>query len=193
MTKTFSFGGFSSGQVFQLGYVVPDVDASMRFYAEQLGIGPFSCSRGFRAPDGWYRGATDMPELTIAQAYAGHFVVELIQQHDDTPSVYKEFIERCGYGLHHYGIAVAHEDYDRMLERYYANGYADVFTDNLPGGTRIRYIGPGSVDDIVKTRSETGVGYFESVEVLENQEKMFSRLCEAHRHWDGQTLLLERG
>jgi len=190
MTKTFSFGGITSGQIFQLGFVVPDVDASMRFYAEQLRIGPFSCSRGFKAPDGWYRGATDMPELTLAQAYTGSIFVEFIQQHDDTPSVYKEFIEKCGYGLHHYGIAVATEEYDQMLEHYYSRGFENVFTDNLPGGTRIRYIGPKNIEDIEKTRNEAGAGYFECVEVLENQEKMFSRLCEAARQWDGKTITL---
>lgn len=195
MAKMFSFGGFTiaSGQIFQLGYVVPDVDAAMRFYTEKLHIGPFSCSRGFRAPDGWYRGLTGMPELTLSQAYTGQIVVELIQQHDDTPSVYKEYIEKCGYGLHHYGIAVATEEYDQTLEHFYSKGFVDVFTDNLPGGTRIRYIGPKNVEDIVKTRNEAGAGYFECVEVLENQEKMFSRLCEAYQHWDGKTIELGRG
>lgn len=190
MAKTFSFGGITSGQIFQLGFIVPDVDASMRFYAEKLRVGPFSCNRGFKAPDGWYRGKTEMPELTLAQAYTGRVVVELIQQHDDTPSVYQEFIRRCGYGLHHYGIAVATEDYEQTLQHYYSCGFADVFTDNLPGGTRIRYIGPKKEEDIEKTRNEAGAGYFECVEILENQEKMFSRLCEAHQNWDGKTILL---
>ena len=192
MAKTFSFGGIASGQIFQLGFVVPDVDASMRFYAEKFRVGPFSCSRGFKAPDGWYRGKTDMPELTLAQAYNGRLVVELIQQHDDTPSVYKEFIDRCGFGLHHYGIAVATEEYEQTLEHYYAGGFADVFTDNLPGGTRIRYIGPKREEEIEKTRNETGVGYFECVEIRENQENFFSSLIEAARNWDGKTLLLNR-
>ncbi|MDR0468914.1 MAG: VOC family protein [Peptococcaceae bacterium] len=192
MAKTFSFGNIVSGQIFQLGFVVPDIDASMLFYTEKLHIGPFSCSRGFMAPDGWYRGKTDMPKLTLAQAYSGHVFIELIQQHDDTPSVYKEFIDKCGYGLHHYGIAVATEQYDETLKFYYARGLQDVFTDNLPGGTRIRYLGPKNIDDIEKTRNEAGAGYFECVEVLENQEKMFSRLCEAAVHWDGKTVLLNR-
>ena len=192
MKKTFTFGGVASGQIFQLGYVVPDADASMRFYAGKLHIGPFTVSRGFKAPDGWYRGKTDMPELTLVQAYTGQFVVEFIQQHDDTPSVYKEFIDRCGYGLHHYGIAVATEDYDKTLEHYYSQGLVDVFTDNLPGGTRIRYLGPKSESDIVALRNETGAAYFECVEVLEAQEKMFSSLCEAYRQWDGKTMELAR-
>ena len=123
MARTFSFGGVASGQIFQLGYIVPDVDASIRFCAEALGIGPFTCSRGFKAPDGWYRGSTEMPELTIAHAYSGRLFFEYIQQHDDTPSVYKEYIEKYGYGLHHFGIAVAPEDYDATLERYYGLGF----------------------------------------------------------------------
>ena len=105
--RTFSFGGFTSGQVFQLGIVIPDADASIRFYAEALRIVPFTCMRGFKAPDGLYRGQTDMPELTIAYTYTGRLFVEFIQQHDNTPSVYKEFIDNHGYGLHHLGIAVA--------------------------------------------------------------------------------------
>lgn len=57
---------------------------------------------------------------------------------------------------------------------------------------RIRYLGPKNVGDIGKVRGETGAGYFECVEILENQEKMFSRLCDAHNRWDGKDILLER-
>jgi len=189
MDRTFSFGNVESGQIFQLGFIVPDVDASMRFYAEALRIGPFKCSRGVRAPDGWYRGGADMPVVTIAHAYTGRLFIELISQHDDTPSVYKEFIERHGYGLHHYGLAIAPEDYDATLERYYRLGFEDIFTDNLPGGTRIRYLGPGSGDALEKLHSVMGVGYLECVEVQPNQEKMFKSIIESYLSWDGTTLL----
>jgi len=192
MANSFLFGNVQSGQIFQIGFVVPDVDAAMRFYAEVMRIGPFSCSRGFRAPDGWYRGSTDMPELTLAQAFTGSYYVEFIQQHDDTPSVYKEFIEKHGFGIHHYGIAIATEEYDKARERYFSLGFEDVFTDNLPGGTRIRYMGPKGEDALEKLRNETGVCYYECVEVLENQVSMFSRLAEAYRQWDGKEIILPR-
>ena len=193
MAKVFSFGGFTSGQVFQLGFIVPDVDASMRFYAETLGVGPFTCSRGFKAPDGWYRGSGDMPELSIAHAYNGHLFIEFIQQHDDTPSVYKEFIDSYGYGLHHMGLAIAPEDYDATLERYYGDGFENIFTDNLPGGVRIRYIGPKTKEGLAELRSKTGVCYYECVELHEGEQVFFKSMADAFANWDGVTLLRERG
>ena len=188
MARTFTFGGVSSGQIFQLGFVVPDADASMRFCTETLRIGPFTCSRGFKAPDGWFRGSLDMPELTIAHVYSGRLFIEFIQQHDDVPSVYKEFTEKYGYGLHHYGIAVAPEDYDMTLEHYYNSGYEDVFTDTLPGNTRIRYIGPKGEDALDELRNKTGVCYLECVEVHPSEEAFFAKMYEASLNWDGKTI-----
>ena len=192
MARTFSFGGVASGQIFQLGYIVPDVDASIRFCTEALGIGPFTCSRGFKAPDGWYRGSSDMPELTIAHAYSGRLFFEYIQQHDDTPSVYKEHIDKYGYGLHHFGIAVAPEEFDATLERYYSLGFEDIFTDQLPGDVRIRYIGPKSEAALDKLRNETGACYLECVEVKAVEESFFSGMIDAAMAWDGKTLFRER-
>ena len=192
MARTFSFGGISGGQLFQLGFIVPDVDASMRFYAETMSIGPFTCGRGFKAPDGWYRGSTDMPELTIAHAYSGHLFIELIQQHDDTPSVYKEHTEKYGFGLHHYGIAVAPENYDETLERYYSLGFEDIFTDRLPGDVRIRYIGPKGEQALDEMKRAAGVCYLECVEVKPGEEASFSGMVEASLNWDGTTLTRAR-
>jgi len=192
MAKTFSFGGVASGQIFQLGLIVPDADASIRFFAETLKIGPFTCRRGFKAPAGWYRGSTEMPELTIAHAFTGRLFIEVIQQHDDVPSVYKEFITKYGYGYHHYGIAVAPEEYDETLERYYSSGFEDVFTDRLPSGTRIRYLGLKGEEAMERMRNEAGVCYFECVEVLESEEKFFTSMYEASLNWDGKTLFRER-
>ena len=192
MTKTFSFGDVKSGQIFQLGMVVPDVDNAINFYAKVLGIGPFTCSRGFKAPKGWYRGNTDMPELSIAHAHNGSLFIEFIRQHDDTPSVYKEFIDKHGFGLHHFGLAIAPEDYDNTLERYYNQGFEDIFTDVLPGGTRIKYIGPKNEVALEKLRNETGVSYLECVEVLNNEEAFFTSMYDAAKNWDGKTIFRER-
>lgn len=189
MKRTFSFGG-TSGQIAQLGIVVADVDAAMRFCAEHLHFGPFICWRNFRAPDGLYRGSKDMPKLTLAQVYAGRFFIEFIQQHDDTPSVYTEFIEKHGYGLHHYGLAVAHEDYDATLEHYFNNGFEVVFSDTLPGNVRIRYLAPKDVAALEKLRNETGVSYVELIEMLEDNEASFADMVEASLNWDGKTVFL---
>ena len=193
MKRTFSIGGetVNNGQIIQLGIVVPDVDAAMDFYARNLRVGPFTCMRGFRAPDGWYRGGNEMPVLTLAHAYTGRLFVEIIQQHDETPSVYKEFIDKHGYGLHHYGIAIAPEDYDSALEHYYNIGFEDVFTDTFYGGVRIRYLGPKGEAALEKLRNESGAGYIECIDMTEYQEAFFAGMVEASLNWDGKTVCLE--
>ena len=133
-----------------------------------------------------------MPELSIAHAYSGRLFIELIQQHDDTPSVYKEHLDKLGYGLHHFGIAVAPEEYDKTLEHYYSLGFENVFTDQLPGDVRIRYIGPKSTDSLEKLREKAGVCYFECVEVKDSEAAFFSGMIEAAENWDGTTLLRAR-
>jgi hypothetical protein len=160
----------------------------MQFYAQNLGIAPFTCRREFKAPDGWYRGSTEMPRLTLAHGYSGKIFIELIQQHCNTPSVYREHIDRFGYGLHHFGLAIASEDYDAALAKYYEQGFEDVFTDNLPGGVRIRYLGLKDPEAMKKMVQETGVGYFECVEMKKSEESFFGSMIEAAENWDGKTI-----
>jgi len=176
------------GKIHQLGIVVPDIEAAMSFCAQQLGIGPFTYIRGFKAPDGWYRGSTEMPALSMGHGYTGKFFLELIQQHDDTPSVYKEHIEKYGYGLHHYGIAAAPDAYDGILEGYFAQGFENVFTDTLPSGARIRYVAPKDPAGAEALRLETGVGYLECIEMVDGEVEFFGSISDAAAHWDGKTV-----
>jgi len=40
-------------------------------------------------------------------SFAGHVMIELIEQHNDVPSVYRNIAEKRGYGFHHWGVATA--------------------------------------------------------------------------------------
>ena len=189
--KTFAFGAVS-GQIFQVGIVVKDVDAGMKFYAENLNIGPFFISRQFMAPAGSYRGGDKNPLLSIAHAHTGKLFVELIQQRDSTPSVYTEYMDKYGYGMHHYGIAIAPEDYDRFVGDFYAKGFEDVFTDQLPSGARIRYIAPKGAPAMENLKVTTGASYLECVEVVPDEEAFFTGMRDTALNWDGKTVYIER-
>ena len=70
------------GDLRQLGYVVRDVEAAMRYWIEANGVGPgFYIERvplaAFSYRD---KPATEMPEMAIALAFSGSAQVELIQQ-----------------------------------------------------------------------------------------------------------------
>ena len=181
--------GIEKGKIFQLGFLVKNVDEAMAFYVSTLNIGPFVCNRGFIAAEGCYRGSADSPTLTIAHAFSGSLFIELIEQHTDTPSVYTEFFDKHSYGLHHFGIAIAPEIYTETVDSFYQNGFEDVFTDRAPTGAQIHYIAPRGENAMEKMRISLGAGYLECVEVLESTEEFFTDIKHAASEWDGKTII----
>ena len=91
----------------QIAIVVPDLEAAMRTYVHDYGIGPWEIY-GFD-PDN----VADMREngqpversWRLAIAQVGQVQWELIEPLDDE-SVYARFLAETGGGLHHVGVAV---------------------------------------------------------------------------------------
>src|SRR5580704_11223494 len=89
------------GGIIQCAYVVADIEASIRDFTRRLRVGPWFVSEPFRPPEGLHRGEPTLFRITLAIALAGHLLIELIQQHDEFPSVYREMMLTRGYGFHH--------------------------------------------------------------------------------------------
>jgi len=89
------------GEVRQVGCIVRDVGRAMSFWTDTLGVGPFFVlERVF--DDYFYRGrAMRGPKVTLAFANSGEIQIELIQQHDQTPSAYREFMSAGREGVQH--------------------------------------------------------------------------------------------
>jgi hypothetical protein len=96
-------------------------------------------------------------------------MIELIQQHDDSPSV---FTER-GHGFHHWAIGT--HDVDSEIRRFAGHGYPVAFEDRVPSGARIVY---------VDATAELP-GMIEIIEMNEGQEAMYARFRQAAAAWDG--------
>src|SRR5258708_7696032 len=77
-----------------------------------------------------YRGGESRADVALAMGFSGHMNIELIQPHNDTPSVYQELIDRSGYGFHHWGVATS--NFDRDLEKYRAAGHEVAFLCAVP-------------------------------------------------------------
>ena len=75
--------------IFQMAYVVEDIEAGMQRWIEQLGVGPWYLLEHFTGERATYRGAPAEADVALAMAYAGHMLVELIAPNDDKPSVYR--------------------------------------------------------------------------------------------------------
>lgn len=103
MDKT-GFLGYSVGQI---GYVVENVDATIKNYYEKLGIGDWHIYT-YGAPLLKFMNYCGKPityKSRIALGYFGETRVEFIQNIEGH-TIYSDFIEKHGYGVQHLGIYV---------------------------------------------------------------------------------------
>lgn len=103
------------GPVRQMGYVVHDIESAMRHWTQTMHIGPFYYVDRVPFMDFLYHGEMQRPEVSIALTYSGNVQIELIQQHDHTPSTYQAFTAAGYDGLHHLGYFS--ERFDCDLQR----------------------------------------------------------------------------
>jgi hypothetical protein len=153
------------GPIWQLGYVVADVEGAMQGWLAQ-GVGPWYVLDPFPVDRFSYQEGDPsiIPRITIALTYSGGVQVELIQQHDETPTLYRDFLARTGGGLQHLGYLPA--DYDAALASAKAEGWA-VYHQGSAAGTRFSYLDggnhPGAVAEIVDLDAGSR-GFFAHIE-----------------------------
>jgi catechol 2,3-dioxygenase-like lactoylglutathione lyase family enzyme len=117
------------GSIRQISFVVSDIDRAMQDWLD-LGVGPWFVLRGFRAVGSTYRGAATEPTLSLGFANSGGLQVELVAPEDDTPSIYREFLDSGRQGFHH--VAYWTADVTAAHERASDHGWANVQSGSLP-------------------------------------------------------------
>jgi catechol 2,3-dioxygenase-like lactoylglutathione lyase family enzyme len=117
------------GTVRQISFVVRDLDVAIRDWLT-LGVGPWFVLRGFRAVGSTYRDEPFDPLLSLAFANSGDLQVELIAVEDDTPSMYREFLDSGRQGFQH--VAYWAVDVAAAHERALAQGWRCVQSGSLP-------------------------------------------------------------
>ena len=169
---TLAFGPHDDALV-QYAYVVEDIDAAMAQFTRRLGIGPGHRRSRFRPPAGRYLGRPTAPLFSLARAFSGQVMIELIVQHDDTPSVFHPGDGPRRYGFHHWARFT--RDFDAEVARMQADGWTEAFYDELPSGSRVMYLDPGA-----------GLpGMLELVEHTDAQERHYAAIHRTAIDWDG--------
>ena len=98
--------GQPDGGVTQFAYFVEDIEAAAADFTARLGVGPWFV-RGPFQPDARLRGEPNQPVISLARGFSGHAMFELVQQHDDGPSVFHEHGGPRHYGFHHWAIVTS--------------------------------------------------------------------------------------
>jgi methylmalonyl-CoA/ethylmalonyl-CoA epimerase len=91
----------------QVGFVVKDLEASVKAYHKLFGIGPWHFyTYGKPLVKRMTRhGQPTEYRMRVALSWLGPLRIELIQPLEGD-TVYEEFVREHGYGLHHFGILV---------------------------------------------------------------------------------------
>ena len=160
--------------IMQMAYVVKDIRQAINHWVTKLNVGPWFMLDHFSGVDPKYRGKESQADVALAMAFSGHMNIELIQTHNDAPSVYKELIDRSGYGFHHWGVATWH--FDRDLEKYRSQGHEVAFIAAVPSGGRVAYMDTTALLP----------GFVELIELGGAFDPVFSRFYRESIGWDGK-------
>ena len=174
---TFGFGQ-STGQIVQTAYVVQRIRLGVDWWIKDGRAGPFFLLDSFTGNEQRYRGGPATADVSIAMGFAGHMMIELIQPKDDRPSVYKEIIDRRGYGFHHVGIAF--EDVEAERVAYEGRGYHVAFSAPVPSGGTVYYMA-----DDAGGAGGGAPGFVELIPATPGMDEMFTRYWRASVDWNG--------
>jgi hypothetical protein len=125
---------------FQLGFLVDDLTEAATRWVRVFGVGPFHVLPVFESHM-MYRGEDTTVTGQVAVAQAGPVQIELIQQHCDTPSIFREWTRNGSCALHQ--LATVTPDFDGKKAHYESLGY-QVAAENIGSRIRVAYIDTGS-------------------------------------------------
>ncbi len=161
------------GEIRQLGYVVPDIEKAMEYWADTMGVGPWFHNPRVPIEDYRYEGRPYAVHNSVALANSGFIQVELIQTRSDTPSMYRDFMQAGHIGLQHVAYWTKHFDADLAVME--AQGFRVKMSGTVGADGRFVYFDkemhPGTV--------------IELSEVVGPKGRMFDMIREASEGWDG--------
>jgi hypothetical protein len=168
---------YAEGEVMQTAFVVRDIRAAMAAFTRDLGAGPWFWRERGVFPRQRLHGVPVTTALSIAMAWQGGMLYELIEvldrdATDGGPTVYDAVLAQGG-GFHHFGVATF--DYAAACAVQAGRGHALVYEAEVANGARVAYFDThGALP-----------GMIEVIECVPGALAMFGRFRDAHRGWDG--------
>jgi len=90
----------------QVGIVTKDLDNTMRYFRETLGIRPWFIPK-FSGLEHYRRGKTRIEfGVRLAFAYSGNIQIEIIEPGKGDDNTYSDHLKKYGEGIHHLGFYV---------------------------------------------------------------------------------------
>ena len=163
----------SLGQIMQLAFVPEDLDAALKYWTQTVGAGPFFALEHISLEQTKYHGEPVEIDFSIYIGYWGEIQIELIVQHNASPSIYRSWRAEGRNGPHHVCILV--DDMAQARAVCAAAGGVVAQEGLVAGGGEVIYVDtggpPGSMVEILKPAPGT--------------QELFAMMRDAARGWDG--------
>ncbi|BEV00989.1 VOC family protein [Novosphingobium olei] len=173
------------GPVGQLAYLPSDFDATLKYWTQTMGVGPFFLMENIQLTDCKYKGVPTDAMFSIAIAYWGDVQIELIRPENREPSIYTGEYAVTDQ-LHHICIFV---DSIAEARAACAEAGAEVLVEGKVGDDgEVIYVDPGARDG--------GGGPGHVIELLQNTAAapgLFQMIKDAGKNWDGSEPLRKLG
>lgn len=163
------------GEIRQVAYLVPDIEAAMDHWSRVLGVGPWFYNPKVPIRNYHYRGERYEPHNSVALANAGALQIELLQTRNDVPSMYRDFLRAGHQGVQH--VAYWTEDFDADLARAQSAGFNVCMGGEV--GERGRFV-------YFEDRAALPGTTIELSEVAGPKGRMFKMIRDASEQWDGR-------
>lgn len=167
MTAIKSVAGL--GDVLQLSYVPADVDSALNYWINTVGAGPFYHNPHIVFETMNYMGQPTALDMSSWLGYWGETQIEIIKQHNDAPSIFKDWRDQGHEGVQHFGLLAP-------------AGARDVLTRS---GAII--VQEGSLAEADFFYADLGGGPGTMIEIMMNSQlarDVFGAMRAAARNWD---------
>jgi hypothetical protein len=158
-------------EIIQYSWVVPSIESAAQVWYDKLGVGPFTLMRDVQVDKPTHRGGICEASFSVALAMNGSVQIELIEQHNDMPSAYRDTVPKGATSFHHVGIL--EDDYDKAVSYYMEEGH--------------EIAGSGAFGDVRYAYLDTSAILGHMIEVIENTETirgLFAAVVESNDTWD---------
>ncbi len=160
------------GDVIQLAYFPTDFDATLTYWIETVGVGPFFILNDVKLGEMKYRGEPTDAIFSMAIGYWGDIQIELIKTDSTAPSLYHgDYAVRDR--LHHMCVFV--NDIGRARAACAEAGAEIIVEGKVGEDGAVIYVDPGQ-----------GPGHvIEYLQPMSGTEGLFQMMKDAARDWDG--------
>jgi hypothetical protein len=163
------------GNPAQLGYVVRDIEAAMEAWLAN-GVGPWFYFETVEVDYFRHRGVDSPLQMSVALANSGELQIELIQQRNDAPSLYREFLSAGREGFQH--VSYWTSGYQALYEQALGNGFS-VGHEGCIGGEQGRFA-------YLEAAGTTETGTLVEISDISGPKGVFfAHVRDAARQWDG--------